>query len=331
MSAFDFGPWEYLRAAHPFTPNNEPTFAGISGGRTSAMMAALCHHDVVLSFQNTGREHPKTYEFLKRLDDALGGRLVLLEFRKPVVKGAAPEQARAEVVTHATLDRSGAVFEDVLSTLAEFRAERGLGKLAPWWRQRLCTAYAKHITLRRYIDALGVEAYTTFIGLRADEPDRVHRLRAAETALRTMRTPLHRAGITKADVLAFWSRQSFDLELDEHQGNCTACFLKNEGDVARVLLEPETDAPWWFRMEEAYPGFGGYDFPGYRTLAAEGPARLAIEAALRGGALVPPRPEHIPPRRYLNIVRQEERRMRGEKVAFSCACERSFMDDAEDA
>ena len=101
--------------------------------------------------------------------------------------------------------------------------------------------------------------------------------------------------------------------------------------VARVLLEPETDAPWWFRMEEAYPGFGGYDFPGYRTLAAEGPARLAIEAALRGGALVPPRPEHIPPRRYLNIVRQEERRMRGEKVAFSCACERSFMDDAEDA
>ena len=295
------------------------------------MMAALCGDDVVLSFQNTGREHPKTYEFLKRLDDALGGRLVLLEFRKPLVKGAAPKESRAEVVTHATMDRTGAVLEDVLSTLAEFRETKGLGRVSPWARSRVCTAYAKHLTLRRYVASLGVDTFTTFVGLRADEEHRVRALGAAETADRTMATPLFRAGITKADVLEFWSRQSFDLELQEHQGNCTGCFLKDQADVARVMLEPETDASWWFRMEEEYPGFGGRGFPGYRTLAAEGPARLAIEAALRRGALVPPRPEHIPQRRYLNIVRQESNRLAGQRAAFSCACESSFMDDDSEA
>ncbi len=329
--AFRLGRWEHLRGTGSFAVNGEPTFAGVSGGRTSGMMAALCDRDVVLSFQNTGREHPKTYEFLKRLDDALDGRLLLLEFRKPLRKGDPPKESRAEVVTFETMDRTGAVLEDVLATLAEFRATQGKGKVAPWARSRICTAYAKHLTLRRYVASLGIETYTTLIGLRADEEPRVRALAAAETADRTLRTPLHRAGITKANVLEFWKDQTFDLELQEHQGNCTGCFLKDEGDLARVMLEPETDAPWWFRMEAEYPGFGGYDFRGYRALAAEGPSRLAIETALRRGGLVPPRPEHIPQRRYLNIVRQEERRMRGEKVAFSCACERSFMDDAEDA
>lgn len=128
------------------------------------------------------------------------------------------------------------------------------------------------------------EAWDTFVGLRADEPNRVAKLAPRSTQRETFRMPLAAAGITKADVLAFWGAQDFDLDIEERQGNCTGCFLKSEGDLARVLAEPETDAAWWVRMAERYPNFGGKRFPGYAQLRREAPVRLAIESAFRGGA-----------------------------------------------
>ena len=96
------GSWRVKTVRDRFKAGNVPAFSGISGGRTSGMMAALHDAKVVLTFQNTGREHPKTYEFLDRLDHALGRRLVLLEFRPPKVRGARPREFEFEVVTHKT-------------------------------------------------------------------------------------------------------------------------------------------------------------------------------------------------------------------------------------
>lgn len=66
-----------------FAAQGRPTIAGISGGATSATMAALCDSSVLFSFQNTGKEHPRTYLFLERLADALGRDLTWLEYRPP--------------------------------------------------------------------------------------------------------------------------------------------------------------------------------------------------------------------------------------------------------
>lgn len=85
----NLGRWASFHGAAPFATKGA-AFAGISGGRTSAMMAALLGPEVTLCFENTGREHPKTYDFLHELDGALGGRIVWLEFRKPRIKGAPP-------------------------------------------------------------------------------------------------------------------------------------------------------------------------------------------------------------------------------------------------
>lgn len=108
--------WAPLYAAGPFASRG-PSFAGISGGATSGMMAALLPHDTVLTFQNTGRELPRTLDFLDELDAALGRRIVWLEFRKPRVKGAAPKDFEYAVVNYHTADRSGRPFEELLEAL----------------------------------------------------------------------------------------------------------------------------------------------------------------------------------------------------------------------
>ncbi len=329
MTGLRLGGWAPKRPL--FRTKDVPVVAGISGGRTSAMMAALCDEKATLAFMNTGREHPNTLEYLRELDAVLGGRIVWLEFRKPKVKGAPPRMAEFAVVSYATADRSGRPFEEMLEMLAEFRATKGEGPLAPWARQRLCTAYLKQRVQEHYARSLGLETYEYFVGLRHDEPERVFRIKDRDTQALFARTPLYDAGITKGDVLAFWQAQSFNLRLEEHQGNCTGCFLKDQGDLARVLMEPETDAAWWLRMERTYKDFGGRKFPGYASIALEAPDRLAIERALRAGEM-PAQAigSNIGARRHHLLVLQEKRRLTEARTPFSCSCEQSYAIAADE-
>jgi 3'-phosphoadenosine 5'-phosphosulfate sulfotransferase (PAPS reductase)/FAD synthetase len=318
---FRLGQWAKVR--EHFASSDVPAFSGVSGGRTSGMMAALHGRDVVLTFQNTGREHAKTYDFLERLDEALGKRLVLLEFRPPKKKGAPPREFRFEIVTHKTLARDGSPFSEFLQGLANYRRiHKGLGPISPWAMQRICTAYMKRRVQQRYIESLGIDTYDSFVGLRADEPERVHRLTARDTQDKTFRCPLYDAGITVDHVREFWNRQPFDLELEPHQGNCTACFLKDQGDLARVLGEEETDAGWWLQLEKRYANFGGQNFPGYAQLLLEREPRLAIERELRAGR-EPTSSGVLEPKRFRLVVLQEKRRLAGERTTFSCNCEAS--------
>lgn len=53
------------------------------------MMAALLPETTRLCFENTGREHPRTLDFIEQLNESLGRRIVWLEWRPP------PEQRRS--------------------------------------------------------------------------------------------------------------------------------------------------------------------------------------------------------------------------------------------
>lgn len=312
------GKWSAVRDA--FAARQAPAVGSISGGRTSAMMAALMDDSSRLIFQNTSREHPKTYEFLERLEDALRRPIVWLEYRSPTHKAAPPVAANFAVVTPATACKDGSLFRQLLEDLRDYRAAKGEGAIAPWARSRICTAYLKHRVQERYLRSIGVETYDALLGLRADEPERVHTIQARDTHARTYRCPLFDAGIVKPDVLAFWREQSFDLELQDRQGNCTGCFLKDESDLARVMVEPESDVQWWEDMTRDFSGFGGQRFKGYAALAAEFPIRIKIENALRAGE-PPVNDGSLPPHRFKLVQRQEERRYKGELASFSCACE----------
>jgi hypothetical protein len=181
----------------------------------------------------------------------------------------------------------------------------------------------KSRVMSRYVEHLGITEYDSYMGLRADEPARVFRLRDRDTHAKLFRTPLHDAGITKADVMEFWKGQKFDLQIEDHQGNCTGCFLKDQSDLSRVLGEAASEARWWFDIEDRYQHFGGRGFAGYRTLAAERPARLNIETALRSGH-EPVNDGTLDPRRFKLVVRQEKVRLDGSTPSFSCSCEQSI-------
>lgn len=302
--------------------------AGISGGRTSALMA--CEYvpsDTVLCFQNTGKEHPKTLEFVARLEDHLRRPIVRLEWRAPV-RGEPPAKATFEIVEHGRLSRKGEPFRDLLSSIAAYRLKhKGLGPIAPWARSRICTAYLKIRTQEAYVRSLGWLDPEIYVGLRADEPDRIAKMRARNNDRdRRECAPLNDASIVKADVLAFWKKMPFDLDLPEHLGNCTGCFLKDESDLATALLDEETDAAWWLAIEDDFAPMRSEGRPSYAQVLAEAPERMKIRARLADGIEAPT--AALPPHRLKLIVRQETRRLKEQRSSFSCHCEGAEkMDD----
>lgn len=319
----DLGPykWAHQNVHAEFRGSQKPRIAGISGGSTSGMMAALLDTETVLSFQNTGREHPATYDFLEHLAEGLERPIVWLEYRPPKEKGGRPCESRFEIVDVERADKSGGPFEMLMEALNAFRATQKKGPIAPWWRSRICTTYMKTRTARAYVETLGWERWNELVGLRADEPDRVGKLRVGVPRRIGRSAPLYDNGITKEDVRMFWEKQSFRLELPSHLGNCTACFLKDQSDLSRALSDLSTDAPWWQEMEEKWPGWGGKNFAGYKVLRGEAASRRRIEDTLRRG-VVPEKDADIPdPKRFRLVVIQERKRLAGDVLPFACECE----------
>ncbi len=321
----NFTGFEAWRDSVSFKPDYLPTFAGISGGRTSAVIAACSDPRITLLFENTGREKSATYDYLEELDIALGRRIIWLEYRKPLVYGDEPKHARFEVVSYKTANRTGQPFIDFMETLAEYRAiHKGLSPTSPWKKARICTAQMKHKTGERYIASLGIKEFMMFVGLRADEPDRVSDLMRQETNKISFRCPLFDLGIEKAQVLKFWAQQPFDLKLEAYQGNCDGCWLKDQASLSRIMNEIP-DPEFWYAMEEKYPRFGGAYRRSYRFLANEFDVRKAIEQKLIANK---PTDEFISKfqtkRRYLAVLKEEKDRIQYGPENISCACESSF-------
>ena len=305
--------------------------AGISFGKTSAKMACMLPDEVLLCFDNTGLEHEKTLEFGARLEDALQREIHWLEFRPPAKYGDPLRYAQSERVNFQTASRKGEPFIMMMEAVAAYRkTHKEQGPISPWPRSRICTSYLKHRVHNRYVEAKGFTEYESFVGLRADEPSRVQKLRNQETRTHTFRCPLYDAGDTVDDVNRFWERQSFTLELPPGWGNCTGCFLKDQWDLVRNLGMEGMHRDVWFHLEDNYPNFGGQHFPGYRKLYAELPARLAIESALRLGDELPPRPPEWSNRKFLYVIRDEKEHIANGSAGFSCACENSYLDGYAD-
>lgn len=318
--------------------------AGISGGETSARMAYMVR--AVLSFQNTSREHSKTYDFIDRLEQDLEREIVRLEFRAPA-RGEPPIMATFEVVEHRRLCRNGDVFRDMLEMCRAFRdkhnklnpvddcgcrnCKSGLpGPIAPWARSRICTAYMKVRTQRKYCASLGwggPTQYTEYVGLRADEPLRVAKMRGRNAARHTdERAPLADAGLAERDIKAFWAGKRFSLGLAKHLGNCIDCYLKDEADLATAMLDPEGDPDWWVDTEHIYGPMRRGGRPSYAQVYAEAPARMEIRAAIAEGRAYT---VDLPARRVRLIVKQEIERAKNGPSPFSCECDAAKADDDE--
>ena len=234
-----------------------------SGGRTSAYMLLHClkymaDRETIITFANTGCEHPATLDFVHRMDQHIGGRVVWLEADVSPVHG---KGVGHRVVSYETASRNGEPFE---------RAVAKYGIFGPSHPQ--CTSRLKTEVMESYCRSIGwptgekSRRHLTAIGIRYDEIDR---LNTRADALGFI-YPLVDAKVTKDMVRDFWSKQPFDLQLPgDHYGNCVWCWKKS----ARKLMTLAKDSPDVFdfprRMEQRYETVKAQNEDGVRRFFRE--------------------------------------------------------------
>lgn len=204
-----------------------------SGGRTSAYMTKRLIDeggDYLVTFQNTGKEMPQTLDFINECDKRWSLNIVWLEYRYG---------NNFEIVNYETASRDGRPFDELIAHKKHF---------LPNTRTRYCTDQLKIQTIRRYLQSIGIKQWTSYNGIRFDEPRRWSKMRNLPN-YQELEMPLVKWKITKIDVLNFWNNQDFDLKLKEPYGNCDLCFLKGKGKLAIIAKEKPELFDWWENHE----------------------------------------------------------------------------------
>ena len=252
-----------------------PAFVSFSGGRTSGRriwkilqaFGGTLPDDVIVVFNNTGKEREETLLFIEECSRRWGVRIRWLEYRWVSGKHSFVE------VDFATASRKGEPFRQAIAART----------FLPNPMARFCTVELKLRTSARFAKFLGWKTWTSAVGLRADEPKRVERMTAPRTEKHSEETlfgtvvtkirrgghstsehpccPLAEAGIDNEDVLAFWASQPFDLTLPADPrsgktlgGNCDLCFLKGKRNILNLIRQNPESADWWIESETLIKG-----------------------------------------------------------------------------
>lgn len=244
-----------------------PTCISFSGGRTSAYMLwrGLQSNDgklppeAVACFANTGREAEETLKFV---DD------VAREWNVPIRWVEYRSGFAFKEVTFSSASRNGEPFEQLI---------RDKSLYLPNPIQRFCTVELKIKTAEKMLRAEGWTEWDSMLGIRADEPLRLAKIRALPVMKESPGvercTPLANAGIAKSDIRDFWRTQKFDLALPMNydgttvDGNCDGCFLKSPHQRVSAMQKNPQMPVWWIRMEKLTGGTFTKDGHTYQSMA----------------------------------------------------------------
>lgn len=256
-----------------------------SGGRTSAYLCKVMidhfgRENVDFIFMDTGAEHPKTYEFVRKVNQHFDLSLVCLQgdFNQPLGVGHS-----YSVVDISTLGCDIRVYTELVS-------KYGTPSIATPW----CTSRMKEEVHDKYCnDVYGKNGYETWIGIRADEPKRLKIGKRSD-----VRYLAEISSAEKVDVIDFWRGMPFDLEIDEWLGNCVFCFKKSDLKLALACKDAQQLYDDWLKMIDFAPERDGQErasrhvmYRKNRTIAeindsfSEIP-RENIIARLRGGRML---------------------------------------------
>jgi len=233
---------------------DSPTCISFSGGRTSAYMLWRVLQsngglpaEAVVCFANTGKEAPETLKFVQDCATNWQVPITWVEYGRGVV-------------TPETASRNGEPFAALIAKK----------HYLPNPIARFCTSDLKVVP----IAAAAPEDADTMIGVRADEPRRLPKLRA-----RGLLVPLADDGITQADVQSFWKGQRFDLGLEFNDGgtplgNCDLCFLKGPNQIKSLIADKPERAIWWAAQEELIGATFRSDRPSYAAMLHNAQAQV---------------------------------------------------------
>ncbi|RUV66220.1 MAG: 3'-phosphoadenosine 5'-phosphosulfate sulfotransferase [Mesorhizobium sp.] len=254
-----------------------PALISFSGGRTSGYMVheivrahgGTLPDDVHVLFANTGKEREETLRYVHECGSRWNLRIVWLEWRDT--------DEQFEVVGLNSASRRGEPFKALIEKK----------KALPNGTARWCTSFLKIVPMHGYMKSLGYEqgTYREAVGLRHDEGLRLLTMYANnERDNRQCVAPLSKSKIVKADVMAFWKGQPFDLALRSWEGNCDFCFNKGRAIRERIARD-NPDVPLWWIGEESAIG---------KTFAMRESVSEIVEYVQRTPMLIPddPTEEH---------------------------------------
>lgn len=195
----------------------------LSGGRTSAYLAHIMKDrdpETEFIFMDTGAEHPKTYEYIRNIVKYWKIKLTCLR----VIPN--PEMNKPSTYEILSIDRIGPDLEPWKRMLTKYGH--------PYVGGAFCTDRMKTVPFIKYCDErFGRGNYTTWLGMRIDEPKRT----SPKPGIRYL---AEISDFEKQDVIEWWRDQPFDLEIQEHLGNCVFCIKKSLQKVALAAKdEPE--------------------------------------------------------------------------------------------
>ena len=232
----------------------EPTCIIFSGGRTSAYMLWRVLQsngglpaEAVVCFANTGKEDEATLRFVQDCSEHWNVPITWLEYT--------PDGDKFKVVNFETANRDGQPFADLIKKRS----------FLPNSVMRFCTSELKILPIERYFKSLGIDEFETMVGIRADEPKRVTKMRG------TKLMPLANSEVTQATVQNFWKNNNFDLRLNFADGvtalgNCDLCFMKPMHQISSMVFDKPDRAVWWAKQESLIGGTFSKDRPSYAQM-----------------------------------------------------------------
>lgn len=203
----------------------ENIIVSFSGGRTSAYMCwwlkTYMSHiwNFIFVYANTGLEHEKTLEFVNKVDKFLELNLTWLE---AVIDPKPNKGTSYTIVDFDSACRDNRLFKDMCKVY---------GLMNRTYIH--CTRELKIQPIYKFAqDYLGKNNFRRALGIRYDEPKRF------QIDFQNYLQPLAQIQkTTKQDVLDFWKEQPFDLEIEEHYGNCVSCYKKSDKKLKMIADE----------------------------------------------------------------------------------------------
>jgi 3'-phosphoadenosine 5'-phosphosulfate sulfotransferase (PAPS reductase)/FAD synthetase len=262
------------------------------------------HEKFVVLFCNTGKEKDETLDFVDRVDREWGVGIVWLEYTRvkaasvdltilpPRFMATVIDQARRgedthwfKVVNYATAHRNGTPngpFDQLLSW----------ANVLPNIQNRMCSVQLKIRTMNRYMFSKQIYCWQDNIGIRADEAHRKLEIEANCPSYIRPAFPLIDLARTEQDILDFWKKQPFDLQLQPYRGNCDLCFLKAKHKRVRIAKEEPQSLEWWKEQEQRFALKS--HITGDGKFFRRGEPYTLIEALTKQEDLFPPASDDIP-------------------------------------
>jgi hypothetical protein len=192
-------------------------------------------YELKFVFANTGQEHEETLKFLDRIDRKFNLDVVWLE---AVINPEKNKGTTHKIVTFETASRKGEPFEDMIKVY---------GIPNPSYPH--CNRELKICAMNSYINSIGWKHEFRAIGIRCDEDNRACDNAGKERKLYPL---IDFFPTDKQDVLDWFDGKDYDLNIQEHLGNCVTCWKKSRPKLINIIRSEPERFEFFDRMEKEH-------------------------------------------------------------------------------